>query len=125
MMQRTKDLLSLSNHSYCPEGYIPGTRTGVRIITNSPTLAPTSLAYLDRAPKKEPTSQPITAYLFEGDGESSDETFSVSAIEEILQDRMAKSIAAVVVFRSPPSLPNILSGLQPSSKGLQCSVSVI
>ena len=104
---------------YCPEGYIPGTRTGVRIITNSPTLSPSLLAYLDRAPKKEPTSQPITAYLFEGDGESGDETFSAYAIEEILQDGMAKSVAAVVVLGSPPSLPNILSGLQLSSKGLQ------
>jgi hypothetical protein len=78
--QRIRDLLSLSDHLYCPEGHVPGTRTSVRVITNSARLAPDLLAYLERAPRKEPPeSLPITAYVLEG----TEEEFSGYAIEEI------------------------------------------
>lgn len=66
MTKAVKDSLTNSNHLYCPEGHVPSSRTGVRIITNSERLAPSLMAYLERAPKKEdPESQPITAYILE------------------------------------------------------------
>jgi len=112
--QRTKDLLSLSDSLYCPEGYVPGTRIGVRVITNSASLAPQLLAYLDRAPKKEPISQPITAYILT----KTDDNFSAYAIEEIEQGGEAKSVAAVVVLDQKPSLKTIVAGLELSATGL-------
>ena len=112
--QRTKDLLSLSDHLYCPEGHVPGTRIGVRIISNSASLVPSLLAYLERAPKRDPSSQPITAYVLEG----TDEDFSSYAIEEIEVDGEAKSVAAVVVVGKSPSLETIVAGLELSAAGL-------
>lgn len=112
--QRTKDLLSLSDHLYCPEGHVPGTRIGVRIISNSASLVPLLLAYLERAPKRDPSSQPITAYVLEG----TDEDFSSYAIEEIEVDGEAKSVAAVVVVGKSPSLETIVAGLELSAAGL-------
>jgi hypothetical protein len=133
--QRTRDLLSLSDHLYCPEGHVPGTRAGVRIITTSTKLAPELLAYLDRAPRMEPPeSLPITAYVLEG----SEESFAGFAIEEIEvpitveadEDRAwttgyepdpeleAKSVASVVVVGSKIDLKVVVAGLELSQKAL-------
>lgn len=120
--QRTKDLLSLSDHLYCPEGHVPGTRTGVRVITNSPSLAPQMLAYLDRAPRKDPPeNQPITAYILEG----TEEEFAGYAIEEVefpIDEEMtqmdAKSVAAVVVVGKKPDIKVIVAGLEVCQSGL-------
>lgn len=134
--QRTRDLLSLSDHLYCPEGHVPGTRTGVRVITNSSRLAPDLLAYLDRAPKKDPPdSLPITTYVLEGNTE---EDFAGYAIEEIevalpKQDdgtgytrtytmvptlTEARSVAAIVVVGKKPDIQVIVAGIEASQKAL-------
>mmetsp|Transcript_4340 Transcript_4340/g.7980 ORF Transcript_4340/g.7980 Transcript_4340/m.7980 type:complete len:266 (+) Transcript_4340:40-837(+) len=120
--QRTKDLLSLSDHLYCPEGHVPGTHTGVRVITNSATLSPQLLAYLDRAPRKDPpVNQPITAYILEG----TEEEFAGYAIEEVefpTDETMtvmdAKSVAAVVVVGKKPDIKLIVAGLEICQSGL-------
>jgi hypothetical protein len=118
--QRTKDLLSLSESLYCPEGHVPGTRTGVRIITNSAALAPRLVAYLERAPRRDPKSQPITAYVLEG----TEEEFAGFAIEEVEEENEddgsmeAKSVAAVVIVGSNPDIKKIVAGLEQSAKGL-------
>eukprot|EP00545_Synedropsis_sp_CCMP1620_P003364 CAMPEP_0119012708 /NCGR_PEP_ID=MMETSP1176-20130426/7320_1 /TAXON_ID=265551 /ORGANISM="Synedropsis recta cf, Strain CCMP1620" /LENGTH=263 /DNA_ID=CAMNT_0006965719 /DNA_START=64 /DNA_END=855 /DNA_ORIENTATION=+ len=118
--QRTKDLLSLSEKLYCPEGDFPTTRTGVRVITNSATLAPQLMGYLERAPKRDPDSQPITAYVLEG----TDEEFAGYAIEEVEDEAddgslIAKSVAAVVVVGKKPDIKVIVAGLEASQKGLE------
>jgi hypothetical protein len=134
MSERTRDFLSLSDHLYCPEGHVPGTRTSVRIITNSPTLAPSLLAYLERAPRKDPPdSLPITVYVLEGAGYE----FTGYAIEEIevpiIPDdgkdwttgegykdvkKEAKSVAAVVVAGASPSISLVVAGIELSQKAL-------
>ena len=119
--QRTKDLLSLSDTLYCPEGHVPGTRIGVRVISNSANLAPSLVAYLDRAPRKDPpVSQPITAYILEG----TEEEFAGYAIEEEeveLEDGSteARSVAAVVVISKKPDIKVVAAGLELSQKGLE------
>ena len=114
--QRTKDLLSSSENLYCPEGHVPGSMTGVRIITNSATLAPSLLAYLDRAPKRDPDSQPITAYVLEG----ADEAFAGYAIEEVEDDAgVATSVSAVVVVGKSPDIKVVAAGLELSNAGLE------
>lgn len=119
--QRTKDLLSLSDALYCPEGDFPNTRTGVRIISNSATLTPQLLAYLDRAPRREPESQPITAYVLEG----TEEEFAGYAIEEVEEEAedgvtlIPKSVAAVVVVGKKPDIKVVVAGLEASQKGLE------
>lgn len=118
--QRTKDLLSLSDKLLCPEGDFPGTRTGVRVITNSATLAPQLLAYLERAPRRDPESQPITAFVLEG----SDEEFAGYAIEEVEDEAddgsmVPKSVAAVVIIGKKPDMKVIVAGLEQSQKGLE------
>jgi len=134
--QRTRDLLSLADTLYCPEGHVPGTRTSVRVVTNSATLAPELLAYLERAPRKEPPeSLPITAYVLEG----TDEEFAGYAVEEIEvpvsaddeKDAPAwttgyeaepsyepKSVASVVVVAAMPDIKVIVAGLEASEKAL-------
>ena len=137
--QRTRDLLSLSEHLYCPEGHVPGTRTTVRVITNSPTLAPNMMAYLDRAPRKDPPgSLSITAYILEG----TEEDFAGYAIEEIevdvvdpdyedpgwtaighgkygeIPEKEAKSVASIVVVGQKPDIKVIAAGLEASHKAL-------
>lgn len=133
--QRTRDLLSLSDHLYCPEGHVPGTRTTVRIITNSATLAPSLLAYLERAPRKDPPeSLAVTAYVLEG----TEEAFSGFAIEEIEvpvtkedeeeqewttgeatePEKEAKSVASVVVVAQKPDIKIIVAGIEASQKAL-------
>ena len=113
--QSTKDSLSMSDSLYCPEGHVPGTRIGVRVISNSAKLAPNLLAYLDRAPRRDPTSQAITAYVYEGAGV---EDFAGYAIEEIEEDGVAKSVAAVVISGSGPTIENVVAGLELSVAGL-------
>jgi hypothetical protein len=132
--QRTRDLLSLSDHLYCPEGHVPGTRISVRVITNSAKLAPDLLAYLERAPRKDPPeSLPITVYILEG----AEENFAGYAIEEIEAvvpdkddgpgwvtghepepDYEPKSVASVVVVGKNPDLKVIVAGLEMSQKAL-------
>ena len=132
--QRIRDLLSLSPSLYCPEGHAPGARTAVRVITNSATLAPDLVAYLERAPRMEPPeSLPITVYVLEGD-----EEFAGYAIEEVevpvkstdegpgwvtmstAEDPPleAKSVAAVVVASKKPDLKVIVAGIELSQKAL-------
>lgn len=133
--QRTRNLLSLSDHLYCPEGHIPGTKTAARLITNSAALAPDILAYLERAPRKEPPeSLPITVYALEG----VEESFAGYAIEEVevevpstVQDehnwRMlelpepeteAKSFASVVVVGQKLDIKVVVAGMEMSQKAL-------
>eukprot|EP00543_Licmophora_paradoxa_P000996 CAMPEP_0202444788 /NCGR_PEP_ID=MMETSP1360-20130828/3734_1 /ASSEMBLY_ACC=CAM_ASM_000848 /TAXON_ID=515479 /ORGANISM="Licmophora paradoxa, Strain CCMP2313" /LENGTH=256 /DNA_ID=CAMNT_0049060847 /DNA_START=53 /DNA_END=823 /DNA_ORIENTATION=+ len=113
--QRTKDLLSLSDSLYCPEGHVPGTLTGVRVITNSAKLAPQLLAYLDRAPKREPESQSITAYVLEG----TEEAFAGYAIEEVEDESdVPTSVSSIVVVGKSPDIKVIVAGLELSQKGL-------
>jgi len=113
--QRTKDLLSLSDHLYCPEGHVPGTRIGVRVICNSATLAPDLLAYLERAPKRDPSPQTITAYVLEG----TEEAFLGYAIEEIEdKDGVAKSVAAVVIVGNKPTIAGVVAAIELSVEGL-------
>ena len=117
--QRTKDLLSLSNKMYCPEGDFPGSRMGVRIITNSPTLAPQLVAFLERAPRKAPDSLPITAFVLEG----AEEEFAGYAIEEVEEElddgsKVPKSVAAIVLVGKKPDIKVLVAGLDASQKGL-------
>ena len=135
--QRTRDLLSLSDGLYCPEGHVPGTRTAARIVTNSAALAPDVLAYMERAPRKEPPeSLPITAYVLEG---ATEEEFAGYAIEEIEvavadpdgdddkgwvtgyepePEYEAKSVASLVVVGKKPDLKVIVAGLEACEKAL-------
>jgi hypothetical protein len=131
LCQQARDLLSLSDSLYCPEGHVPGTRTGVRVISNSPTLAPDLLAYLDRCPKKSPPqSMAITCFVLEGHSEE----FAGYSIEEIevpvdpeegvtvfdlgYQPKEAKSVATVVVVGKKPALAKIVGGVEASQKAL-------
>jgi hypothetical protein len=129
--QQIRDLLSLSDTLFCPEGHVPGTHTGVRVISNSATLAPDLIAYLDRCPKKSPPeSMPITCFVLEGHGEE----FSGFSIEEIevpvdpedgvsvfdlgYQPKEAKSVASVVVAGKKPEIAKIVAGIEASQKAL-------
>jgi len=115
--QKTKDLLSVSDALYCPEGHIPTTRTGVRVITNSAELAPKLLAYLERMPKRDPAAQPITAYVLEnGKGEE----FLGYAIEEVEDSDTGevKSVASVVVVGKNITVETVVAGLELSADGL-------
>jgi len=113
--QRTKDLLSLSDSLYCPEGHMPGTVTSVRVITNSKVLAPKLVAYLDRAPKKESTGCSITAYVLE---DASMESFGAYAIEEVGDGDDVRSVAAVVCTGKSVKVEQIVAGLELSLEGL-------
>lgn len=113
--QRTKDLLSLSDSLYCPEGHMPGTVTSVRVITNSKDLAPKLVAYLDRAPKKESTGCSITAYVLE---DTSMESFGAYAIEEVGDGDDVRSVAAVVCTGKSVKVEQIVAGLELSLEGL-------
>mmetsp|Transcript_38240 Transcript_38240/g.92529 ORF Transcript_38240/g.92529 Transcript_38240/m.92529 type:complete len:215 (+) Transcript_38240:432-1076(+) len=130
--QEARDLLSLSDKLYCPEGHVPGTHTGVRVISNSSKLTPDILAYLDRCPKKSPPdSMPVTCFVVEGH----DTEFAGFSIEEIevpvdseesesaadlgYQPKVAKSVASVVVVGKTPSVANIVGGIEASHKSLE------
>lgn len=129
--QQARDMLSLSDHLYCPEGHVPATHTAVRVISNSKALAPKILAYFDRCPKKSPPeSMPITCFVLEGHSEE----FSGYSIEEIevpiepeegvtvmdlgYQPKEAKSVATVVVLGKSPDLAFIVAGVEASQKAL-------
>lgn len=136
--QTVRDYLSLSDHLYCPEGHVPGTRTGVRIITNDDSLAPDLLAYLERAPRKDPAeSLPITVYVLSGS--QNVPTFAGYAIEEVevpmetpdndddwhdgtgyqYIQYEAKSVASVVVADAgTPRLDAIVAGIESCQKAL-------
>ncbi|GKY98405.1 hypothetical protein MPSEU_000798000 [Mayamaea pseudoterrestris] len=135
--QRTRDLLSLSDHLYCPEGHVPGSRIAARIVTNSATLAPDLLAFLERAPRMEPPqSLPVTAYVLEGvEGEPSFAGFAIEEIEvpvaaSVDDDRdwttgyeaepkmEAKSVAAVVVVGDKIDIGLVVAGLKASQEAL-------
>jgi hypothetical protein len=128
--QTARDNLSLADNLYCPEGHVPSTTTGVRVISNSATLAPSILAYLDRCPKvSPPQSMPITCFVLEGGA-----TFSGFSIEEIevpvapkdgmtvvelgYQPKEAKSVATVVVSGEKPDIAMIVAGIEASQKAL-------
>jgi len=130
--QEARDLLSLSDKLYCPEGHVPGTHTGVRMISNSSKLTPDILAYLDRCPKKSPPdSMAVTCFVLEG----SDTEFVGYSIEEIevpadveegdsisdlgYQPKVAKSVASVVVVGKTPSVANIVGGIEASHRALE------
>ena len=129
--QQVRDLLSLADQLFCPEGHVPGTRTGVRVISNSATIAPDLLAYLDRCPKTSPPeSMPITCFVLEGH----DQEFAGFSIEEIevpvdpedgvsvfdlgYQPKEAKSVASVVVAGKKPDIGKVVAGIEASQKAL-------
>ncbi|KAL7539314.1 hypothetical protein ACHAXR_009179 [Thalassiosira sp. AJA248-18] len=119
-LQGTKDALSLSDSLFCPEGHVPGTRTGVRVISNmGADLSPDLVAYLDRAPKRDPRSQPITCYVLSGVEEFAG--FAIEEVEEVMEDksRVAVSVATVVVTGKKPSLKRIVAGIELSVEGLE------
>jgi len=92
------------------------------VICNSASIVPDLLAYLDRAPKKDPPGGlPITVYALE-----SDDAFAGYAIEEIEEMDIEtgdlgdpKSVAAVVVSGKKLSLNVIVAGIELSVKGLE------
>lgn len=129
--QEVRDNLSLSESLYCPEGHVPSTTTGVRVISNSAKLAPDLLAYLDRCPKTSPPeSMAITCFVMEGHTSE----FSGYSIEEIevpvppeegvsvydlgYQPKEAKSVATVVVAGKAPKIASIVAGIEASAKAL-------
>jgi hypothetical protein len=115
--QRCKDLLSLSDKIFCPEGHMPGTHTSVRVITNSDSLAPKILAYLDRAPKRESSGCSITAYVLE-DNEM--DNFAAYAIEEVGESAEdITSVAAVVCTGKNVKIEQVVAGLEMSLEGLK------
>lgn len=121
-LQSTKDALSLSDSLYCPEGYAPGTRTGVRVISNvGASLVPDLLAYLDRAPKKDPRGMPVTCYVLQSSGADEFSGYAIEEVEERMDDgsRMAVSVATVVVVGEKPSLRRVVAGIELSVEGLE------
>ena len=122
-LQATKDALSLSPSLYCPEGYAPNTRTGVRIITNAgASLAPDLVAYLDRAPKREPKSMAITCYVLSSADVKDEFTgYAIEEVEERKEDgsKLAVSVATVVVTGSPASLKKVVAGIELCVEGLE------
>lgn len=119
LSQRTKDLLSISDKLYCPEGHAPSSRVGVRIITNSATLAPKLLAYLERMPKRDPAPQPITVFALE-ESDSEIEAFSGYAIEEIEEPSSKEivSVASVIAVGKTVKLETVVAGIELSVGGL-------
>jgi len=122
VLQSTKDALSLADSLYCPEGHAPGTRTGVRVISDKGCghLAPDLVAYLDRAPKREPRGQPVTCYVLSG-AEEDFAGYAIEEMEEVMDDksRVAVSVATVVVAGKEPSLKRIVAGIELSVEGLE------
>jgi len=122
-LQVTKDALSLSPSLYCPEGYAPNTRTGVRIITNAgASLAPDLVAYLDRAPRREPKSMAITCYVLSSADVKDEFTgYAIEEVEERKEDgsKLAVSVATVVVTGSPASLKKVVAGIELCVEGLE------
>jgi len=129
--QAARDNLSLADHLYCPEGHVPGTRTGVRVITNSGSALVSDLvAYLDRCPKASPPeSMPITCFVFEGE-EKKFSGYSIEEIEVAVNSsdaaldageplKEARSVATVVVAAKKPSLQEVIGGIEASQAALK------
>lgn len=114
--QRCKDLLSMSDSLFCPEGFMPSSSTSVRIITNSGTLAPKLLAYLERAPKRDSKGCSITAYVME---DAQMDNFGAYAIEEVGEGDNITSVAAVVCTGNSVSVEQVVAGLEMSLDGLK------
>ncbi|KAL3787647.1 hypothetical protein HJC23_011795 [Cyclotella cryptica] len=117
--QRIKDSLSLADSLFCPEGHVPGKRTGVRVITNVKALAPDLMAYLERAPRRDPESQSITCYVYGGGEEFSG--YAIEEVEETKEDGslVAVSVATVVVSGKSPKLERVVAGIELSLEGLE------
>jgi len=119
-LQNTKDALSLSDSLFCPEGHAPGSRVGVRVISNMGTnLSSDLVAYLDRAPKRDPKSQAVTCYVLSGTDEFSG--YAIEEVEETAEDgsRVAVSVATVVVTGKKPTLKRVVAGIELSVEGLE------
>eukprot|EP00985_Skeletonema_marinoi_P002128 scaffold863_cov210-Skeletonema_marinoi.AAC.3 len=122
--QRTKDALSLSEALYCPEGHAPNTKFGVRVITNSgkeDTLVSDLMAYLERMPKRDPTSQSVTCYVLGGPSCEEFAGYAIEEVEEQTEDgsREAISVATVVITGKKPSLKRVVAGIELSVEGLE------
>ncbi|KAL7518395.1 hypothetical protein ACHAWX_003229 [Stephanocyclus meneghinianus] len=117
--QRIKDSLSLADGLFCPEGHVPGKRVGVRIITDAEDLAPALVGYLERAPRRDPASQPITCFVYGGGEEFSG--YAIEEVEETREDgsRVAVSVATVVVSGKSPKLERVVAGIELSVEGLE------
>jgi len=115
--QRCKDLLSVSDNIYCPEGHMPGTHTSVRVITNSDSLAPKLLAYFDRAPKRDSAGCSITAYVLEDDDMDNFGAFAIEEVGETAED--ITSVAAVVCTGKNVKIEQVVAGLEMSLDGLK------
>lgn len=116
---RVKECLSLSDHLYCPEGDVPKTRIQCRVITNSATLAPNLLAYLERAPRKEPpVSLPVTVYVYEG---NVDEKFSGYAIEVVDEEggEIERTVGSVVISAKNPDIATVVKGIELCAEGIK------
>ncbi|KAL3756431.1 hypothetical protein ACHAWU_007702 [Discostella pseudostelligera] len=122
ILQSTKDSLSLSDALYCPEGFAPGSRTGVRLIVSNlgKGIVPDLVAYLDRAPKRDPKSQPVTCYILSG-SKTEFAGYAIEEVEETLEDgsRMAVSVATVVITGEKPNLKRIVAGIELCVEGLE------
>lgn len=94
---------------------MPATTSSVRVITNSASLAPKLVAYLDRAPKRDSTGCSITAYILE---DESMEAFASYAIEETGEGDNVRSVAAVVCTGKSVKLEQVVAGLELSLEGL-------
>jgi len=135
MSQSIRDALSMSNKLFCPEGHVPNTRIGVRIITNAPSLTPDLVAYLERAPasKEKPTSLPITVYAYQDDGmdeETIGQEFNGYAVEEVEDfewdedtgdkiEKGVKSVASILTCGKTLNIKNIVTALDLSSAALE------
>jgi hypothetical protein len=115
--QRCKDLLSVSDSLYCPEGHMPGTHTSVRVITNSESLAPKLLAYFDRAPKRDSAGCSITAFVLVDDQMDNFGAYAIEEVGETAED--IASVAAVVCTGKNVQIEQVVAGLEMSLKGLK------
>ena len=121
VLQSTKDALSLSDSLFCPEGHAPGTRTGVRVISNmGANLAPDLVGYLDRSPKRDPKSQAITCYVLENAGEEFS-GYAIEEVEEMAEDgsKVAVSVGSVVITGKKPTLKRVVAGIELCIEGLE------
>jgi len=125
--QQTKDSLSLSDALYCPEGHAPGTKFGVRVITNvgsesNNNLVSDLVAYLERMPKRQPKTQSVTCYVLGGADCDEFAGYAIEEVEELKEEdgsREAVSVATVVITGKQPSLKRIVAGIELSVEGLE------
>ena len=117
---KAKDGLTYSTNIYAPEGDVPGTRTPVRVITNSTTLPPQVIAYLDRTPRRY-DNKPITVYAFETADEEDFAGYAIEEVEEKKDDEsvLEKSMASIVVVGKKLDMKVIATGLKLCHEGLE------